>query len=95
MAAGIWGQYSSTATFGGAALGAAGVLVLALDRAPAWAYAAGCTVAGAGTMAVIRSAALIIPLVVGLAGLLLGAAAAPAVEAFGSGRQIRAWTSTR
>jgi hypothetical protein len=84
MAAGVWGQYSSAAAFGGAALGAAGVLVLALERAAAWVYAAACAVAGAATMTVTQSATLIIPLVVGLGGLLMAAAVTAAIEAFHS-----------
>jgi hypothetical protein len=89
MTAGLWGEYSSAATFGGAALGVAGALVLALERAPAWAYAAACAVAGAATMAVIQSAALLIPLVTGLAGILTAAAVTAALEAFHPSRHPR------
>ena len=90
MTAGVWGGYSSAATFGGAALGAAGALVLALERAPLWAYAAACAVAGAATMAAIQSAALLIPVVTGLAGILTAAAVTAALEAFYLSRHPRA-----
>ncbi|WP_141137512.1 hypothetical protein [Blastococcus mobilis] len=81
IAAGVWGPYSSAATVGGAALGAAGVLVLVLDRAPVWAYACGCAVAAASTLTAVASAVLLIPLVVGLAGILVAAAVTAVIEA--------------
>jgi hypothetical protein len=90
ITAGVWGEYSSTATLGGAALAAAGALVLALEPAAAWAYAAACAVAGAATMAAIQSAALLIPLVTGLAGILTAAAVTAALEAVHPPRHPRA-----
>jgi hypothetical protein len=80
IAAGVWGSYSPMATVGGAVLGAVGSLVLALDSAPSWARASVCAAAGAATLIVAQQAVLLLPLTVGVTGLLVAAAATTAVN---------------
>jgi hypothetical protein len=74
VVAGLSGSYSSAATVGGLALGAAGAAVLWLERGPRWAHVLGCLFAAATTLAVAHPALLLLPISTGVAGLLLAAA---------------------
>lgn len=89
VVAGLSGSYTTAATVGGLVLGATGAAVLWLERAPRWAHVLGCVLAAAATLAVARPAFLLLPVTVGVAGLLVAAAVTRALELRGTTSPVR------